>query len=811
MQKINNIKEKSSVIIGITIIVLVLFAWFLPLFQGMRYGLLPLEQRKVFAPEEFKSMQKSIANNEWSRYRINVNPDFSMLQVPKQHAINDAIQSGSVPLFDRTRLLGLTLLGHPLTDPFNPVNFLVAWFDSDLSIILKGAIYAILGLVGFLLLLNAMGLENKWYGIAGALWFVLSPNTIHYFHWDNYLGVVSLFPWALLGLVELYRRHWIRGILILGISNALMIIINMLEVYFYAVIGFFVFTFFLFGSSILQKRAIAWRRLIISLLIAITIAGLLRLPQLVTTVSYQSDMARQAESIVNTLRREPYLPANVFGFAGIFGFPLDPGRFNQHMTFFTLTILALIIFSLSKWKKMSPPIVATAGLFVFLLVFNFIGYLDLPLMVLPFYRKLANQMRMLHYIYATSGILLVFALRELDLLVKRRELNLKRFALGLFTFQILAIVYFGVRAFLHIGSLSNVIFNPWFLAMLGIICLQPLLIWCPGKIEALLKNKTTIMKAALIFLPLIFLGKIMLPFSNPADNMERSRYLDEPLPVRTIVIDSKIEKLPPTATRAYSGSMLWSLGEASLTGYDTGLQSDEHLLLHQFWHKKTYRMLASNPRYSWMHLSDYWVVPDPKKIIKQEGRHWKIPGQALSKLKLFGVARIYSDYEVVSLPQSGDFHRFKIYETGLSSPVTFVKNGKLPEIVDFVSSSDMKDKRPAYNIISLDKSSINQSGQNWTIKLPGSDGVLIIPFALKKYFTLSIDGRRINVFNGKTNGSPLIFLKVTKQMRELTLSPDIRDIYILWWIGILGASLVISSLCVLHFSGLDTGQTGLKI
>ncbi|MCP5046748.1 MAG: hypothetical protein GY940_06225, partial [bacterium] len=248
----------------------------------------------------------------------------------------------------------------------------------------------------------------------------------------------------------------------------------MIELHFYAVICYAVFTVCLVLAAKFFHQEIHLFKFGSGLLLSVVLAVLFSLPQLISFLDYSSRIARQPTPLLQALRRQPYFPVKPSGWGGILGFPLDLNKAFQHFPFFSVFIMAIIFYALLKWKKMSPPQMAVAGLFISLVVFGFVGYLDIPLLLVSHYRKFANQVRIIHFIYAVAGILFVYGIYRFKETFKPRLLK----PIYILTFlQLFFLLYFSFRVYIQHTGRAALLTNPWFIGAVLCIGLQGLAVF----------------------------------------------------------------------------------------------------------------------------------------------------------------------------------------------------------------------------------------------------------------------------------------------------------------------------------------------
>ncbi|MCP5051009.1 MAG: hypothetical protein GY940_27845 [bacterium] len=266
---------------------------------------------------------------------------------------------------------------------------------------------------------------------------------------------------------------------------------------------------------------------------------------------------------------------------------------------------------------------------------------------------------------------------------------------------------------------------------------------------------------------------MMLPFYLPSKLMPRANYTDKPFSTRAVVLDSRIGTVKENQVRHYSGSILWSVGEVSLGGYDTGFETNSALLFRQFWPEAPYKTLKKSPQHSWKHLTDFWAIPGPGKFLIPSGGEYRVRENMLRKLELLGVDRIYSDYDIRGLKKNGTLGIYNRYHIGLNSPVQFIEDCNIPDVRKFLVSPSSRETPFDMEITSLKPSEIITGGQSIRIKLPMGNGVIVVPFLLDGYFKFRIDNQPVVPASNVLVTSPITLVKVREGMKELTIEPDV--------------------------------------
>lgn len=174
------------------------------------------------------------------------------------------------------------------------------------SLLVKPAHYLFLAMIGFYLLMSVMRID-RWLGAIGSLAYAFSTYNVVIIgagH-DTKMMAIAYMPAVLAGLILIYRRSWLSGAALTGVSLSLMVGSNHYQVLYYALI---MFIFYGLGQLIITlKNKGNIRHFLLSSVVALAVAALGLGPSMapiLTTSEYAKTTMRGGQSELTINREE---------------------------------------------------------------------------------------------------------------------------------------------------------------------------------------------------------------------------------------------------------------------------------------------------------------------------------------------------------------------------------------------------------------------------------------------------------------------------------------------------------------------------
>ncbi|MBT4922840.1 MAG: hypothetical protein HON23_07530 [Rickettsiales bacterium] len=782
---------------GVLILVSIMMLIFYPsILQNKKYGLVPLEQSKAMDENAYQVLRENMPDYSIFSMKNNLdfNADYVNLHLPKLQTQNKALSRNRIPAYDESRILGLSLLGHPLADPFNPLNFFFSSFEPGHTILLKNISYLLLGLIFYIVLIFKLNITNNiWLVISGAFLYVLMPNSIYYLHWDNYIGLTMVLPLIFIGIVDLFKKNWPAALLYLTAAGSFSFLFNMFELFCYSII----FTTIFFTALALKEvRSFKDIGLVVGLIfVAASLIILISFPQISYSIEYLSELTRSGHFNWDVyVKRQAYYPKHESQLLGLLGFPVIWK--TQHNIFANLAIIFSIVVALTNYKKLSNVMKAISVTFLCSFVFLFVGFIDLPLQLFNFYNLFANQIRSLYILTFLGSILFIYGC---DTLLFEKETiswgflrnNLSKVLAIMVLLHVVIILYFylGLNVFHFSSRLSwyqDLLNQNYYLLAIIATPIFMLILWSNIQ-NHYYARRLLICIPLCIIAPLLIFAKMTVPFYSDDDVLSLQVNNHKSFSTRAILIDQKNEAKCPNCWQKDLGTILWSMGEVPITGYDTGIKGKTTEIFREFWKDEDYNTLALNPRFSWIHWQDYWIPPTSKKLITRNAKGSFIQSNMIKKMQILGVSRIYTNYQLSNLDIKDRFYNMDLYDLGFETPFSIVSNC---EIVD-IERSILNSESFAQNDCIINDVSYNQISFNDGLPqfhMQNQLAFLVIPYDFPGSFYLLDQDSNIRLAESGATGFYIVDLK---EHNNLGINFDHESLWNKIKVALLGLFLLI--------------------
>lgn len=213
------------------------------------------------------------------RQHCTVEPDYHMLYQLDYEAQRRLGRGLEFPLYDPYRMLGVPLWGSLVTEPLNPLFFLLQNLPHGWHVALKSLIYFMLAAAGTAWLCWRLGVKSVLGAAVSGCFYASSTYMFFFIHWQNGMGIASLAPSALASLHAWLETARKKYLVLWFLALAWMISMNMVQIFshFCLLTAAFSLSWMLASRQFFQVKA--WRRLIAaglaSLFAAITLGGFL--------------------------------------------------------------------------------------------------------------------------------------------------------------------------------------------------------------------------------------------------------------------------------------------------------------------------------------------------------------------------------------------------------------------------------------------------------------------------------------------------------------------------------------------------------
>lgn len=156
--------------------------------------------------------------------------------------------TGINPLWTNSMFGGMPTYTIGIPESHNYIGQIQIFFTKVLP---KPAYFLFLAMLGFYILMSVMRID-KWIGVIGAIAYAFIYNVvlINAGH-ETKVFAISYLPAVLAGLIVIYRGRWLIGAALLGISLALFVSANHLQVLYY---GCILIAFYIIGKFIVVIR-----------------------------------------------------------------------------------------------------------------------------------------------------------------------------------------------------------------------------------------------------------------------------------------------------------------------------------------------------------------------------------------------------------------------------------------------------------------------------------------------------------------------------------------------------------------------------
>lgn len=570
------------------IAILTFLIFLIPLLLGYQYGSINKQQLETFGYSDYQNLI------EINKYALS-NPDFENIYVPLMDAWRQSYLK-SIEFFDLTRFTGVALKGHPISDTYNSLNFLSLLFDSPNAIYIKSMIYLTFLVIGQFKLLSILFPNiSKNFIIIGATFLLLCPNNLYYLHWPGYLGVIALVPWSIyLAIKYLNSPSWINGIALIPIP-ILFWLINMAELIIYAAL---ILSFLLVSYIFVHKPK---PQLIIKLLLFLILGLVLTAPFIIESYEYSEQLLRQPESSLSLLERQPYLPKSVYQLIPLSGLVLPIQHVFQHSIFLTPLLGVGLLWGIAtmRFSFVALP-------FFILIIFLFLGYIDVLLNEFEIYQKLSNQHRAVSILYIFISIYITYGLSEIAQSSYGRKIAMLGFCIIMLSFVIL---YMGIFLELVPKIIKEYYTHPigYTFSLLSVF---------------LALSLATVLVGASIgkltpYVMVCFSFVLMLSHTDFV-NIEK-RLKPSPFSERALLVDRNQTFVEDASdSKRYLGGILYYDGLAPIMGYDTGITVNTIKSLGELYDAKKANYWNTDDEMSFAQFGAYWLPFDLKNFEQKQ-------------------------------------------------------------------------------------------------------------------------------------------------------------------------------------------------
>ena len=762
-----DIQKYLFLIFAFFVIVLLIFKPIL--LDDNRYGCVPLEQSFLADKKSIPAHLNGFPDSSIIKYKTytDFNKDYINLHLPKAEILSKTFKDRKKAPYDTSRLLGLSLPGHPLTDVFNPLNYISFFCDSGNLIIYKSIFYLLAGFLFMSFLIKRIIIiEDKNLILTGSLLYTLMPNNFHYLHWDNYIGVTMTLPLLYIGIILLINQKYFNAILSLTAYGSFSIIINMAELFFYNTA--FGIIFLVTYVSLVKYDYKILIKIIFTFIFSILAVSLLTLPQLIYSFEYLAQLQREGNFSMTMIdHKYPYFPREKSQYLGLIGLPCFWK--TQHNIILNVTLIFLISLNFINYKNSNFLIKSTIITFLFNTIFLFIGYIDLPVYGFKFYNLFANQVRSINTFTLLSTILIINGLIIfIQLLIDKDNTKKSNY------FNVLLILNSAV-IFLFIFIIINPVevddfewINDHIVFEYSIYTFAfSFALLFAFRFFDLYKSKKVLLTLIPIIIstPYILIAKVTIPFYNSSDLIHLNESNKSEFATRSLVISEETEHINARNWQAFCGTYMWSMGENPITGYDTGLTKSSAKVLRDFWDIDDYMELKNNKQYNWINWHEYWVTPSPKSLISHENNNTRLKPNYFDKLRLLGVSRIYTNYILDNLCINDTRFDFNLYDLNLSSPFSIVYGHTKEQISNFLLNCQLHELNST-TIINLPKDnfSILENGLP-TFDITSEYGFLVLPYDFSNDFYVKTNN---NEFVKRDDATGFFIIDLS-QFKEFTI------------------------------------------
>ncbi len=680
---------------------------FIPEFLGFFYGSSAYWISYILDDPSYQNI------NNLKQIGVNpINSDFQNIYVPIQDAVSNSYANG-FKFYDFNRISGFYLSGHPIAAPYNILNYFFKGLYAPNAIYIKSCIFLSLQGYGFYLALKTFKKDiNIFLILACSLLLIFSPNNIYYIHWDNYLGIVCLFPFYIYSINKFIESNKIHYLFIGTFLTFLQPILNMVEMSFYLffIFGIYCFSLILFARN--EVFFITLKRILFYFLFCL-FGMLISLPILIDLLSYSGDILREPKSFWDHLSLYPFLPKNIYQLSSLVGVPLPNHTALQHSIFLTITFIAILFLSFLSSNKNLNYLKSLKVSLVVTLIFLFIGFVDIPLLISDTYKIFFNQSRAVSFFYFFIWALVCIQLSEIKLKTNSQNKTIKKILTASLFLQIL--LFIGIFIFLSLfdylvpGWLENSLHSFNYLFLFLFITLTSIAVY----FYASLKSN---------FTPLIiFITFAALSFNNffTFTSWEKKYLYDSSYErffnSKTLVVLEESEFAEsPAEIKRFLGGDFYLQDINSISGYDTGLKNlNKNQLNFLLDDDKLSNLKNSSSK--WAQFDSYWVPTDFKKINKYlcNSSSEEDKKDFINKIILLGIGQILTDLSANCFDgfSSSSFLGLKLYKIHDGSFISYITDKK---------------------INSLNKDNISNNQGDWKIYLEKDTKKIIVPLSLNE-------------------------------------------------------------------------------